>query len=147
MTPARRIALLAAVVVVAVVGLIVLKPDEGSKKQSSEPTGTTTPANTGTGKERTKPAQPPSPPVANVQVRNGKPVGGVRKLEFSKGETVDFFVTSDVADHVHLHGYDVMEDVGPGQPASFNVKAGITGIFEAELEDRGVQIISVRVNP
>jgi hypothetical protein len=147
MTPARRIALLAAVVVVAVVGFIVLKPDEGSKKQSSEPTATTTPARTDTGKGRTTPAHPPSPPVANVQVRNGKPVGGVRKLEFSKGEQVEFFVTSDVADHVHVHGYDLMKDVEPGTRVKFKFKARLDGVYEIELEDRALEIASLRVNP
>ena len=147
MTPARRIALLAAVVVVAVVGFIVLKPDEGSKKQSSEPSAATTPT-TSTAKGRTTPpAQPPSPPVANVQVRDGKPVGGVRKLEFEKGETVEFFVTSDVADHVHVHGYDLMKDVTPGKRVRFKFKGNLDGQYEVELEDSQVEIASLRVNP
>ena len=144
MTPARRIALLAAVVVIAVVGFIVLKPDEGSKKQSAEPASTPKPT---AGTTETKPAQPPSPPVANIQVRDGKPVGGVRELEFSKGETVDFFVTSDVVDHVHVHGYDVMKDVKPGKRVRVKFKGRLDGQYEIELEDRQVEIATLKVNP
>ncbi len=144
MTPARRIALFAAVVVIAAVGFIVLKPDEGSEKQSAEPKTTPKPT---AGTTETPRAQPPSPPVANVQVRNGKPVGGVRQLEFSKGETVDFFVTSDVEDHVHVHGYDLMKDVKPGKRVRFKFKARLDGQYEVELEDRQVEIASLKVNP
>jgi len=147
MTPARRIALLAAVVVIAVVGFIVLKPDEGSEKQSSEPSSATTATTTPTGTGRTQPEHPPSPPVPNVQVKGGEPVGGVRELEFDKGDTAEFFVTSDVADHVHVHGYDLMKDVEPGKRVRFKFKANLDGKYEIELEDRQLEIASLTVNP
>src|SRR5215208_1956699 len=114
MTSGRRIALLLAVVVVAVMGFIVLKPDEGSKQQ------TATPADTAPQGNPTKqPEQPPAPPVARIEVKDGKPVGAVRKLEFAKGDTVEFVVDSDVADEVHVHGYDIVRDVAPGKRAKF----------------------------
>jgi len=56
-------------------------------------------------------------------------------------------VRSDVADHVHLHGYDIMRDVAPGMPARLPFKATITGRFEVELEDRGVPIADITVTP
>jgi hypothetical protein len=136
----------ALVAVVAVVGFILVKPDESSEKQAKETatTQTTTPAQ---GTTPTQPEQPPSPPVANIRVRDGKPVGGVQRLEFEKGETAEFFVKSDVADHVHVHGYDLMKDVTPGKPVKFEFKANIDGQFEIELEDRALEIATLRVNP
>jgi hypothetical protein len=56
-------------------------------------------------------------------------------------------VTSDVVDHVHLHGYDIMRDVGPGQPARIAFRATRVGTVEAELEERGVQIASITAKP
>ena len=50
-------------------------------------------------------------------MKNGKPVGGVRKLEFAKGDSAEFVVDSDVADEVHVHGYDIMGDVEAGKRA------------------------------
>ena len=64
-----------------------------------------------------------------------------------KGDGVVVLVTSDVADEVHVHGYDLMRDVAPGAPARIAFQATIPGRFEIELEDRGVQIAELTVNP
>jgi hypothetical protein len=135
---AGRIALLASVAVVAVVAFIILKPSDSSDKQSSVPSTVGT----------TGAKEPPSPPpIANVRVKNGKPVGGIQDLEFSKGDTVQFAVTSDVSDEIHVHGYDLMKDVSPGHPVRFKFPGKIDGEFEVELEGRKEQIASLKVTP
>jgi hypothetical protein len=85
--------------------------------------------------------------VPTVVIRDGEPVGGVAALEYSAGDEIRFEVVSDVADEVHVHGYDLMEDVAAGGTASFDFPAEIEGIFEVELEGRGVEIAELRVNP
>ncbi len=82
-----------------------------------------------------------------IVVKNGEPVGGVKTLEYSAGEQVRFKVRSDVADEVHVHGYDLMKDVPAGGTVSFSFPAEIEGIFEAELEEHHEQILELRVNP
>jgi heme/copper-type cytochrome/quinol oxidase subunit 2 len=139
MSARGRILAFAAVVVIAVVGFIALKPSD-SKKSS---TTTTTTAETTGAKQ-----QPPSPPpIPNVRVRGGKPVGGIQNLTFNKGDTVQFKVTSDVADEVHVHGYDVHKNVAPGHPVTFRFPGKIDGEFVVELESRAEQIASLKVNP
>jgi hypothetical protein len=85
--------------------------------------------------------------AATIVIRNGEPVGGVRELEYSVGEQVRFTVRSDVADEVHIHGYDLTKDVPAGGSVSFSFPAEIEGIFEVELEGRKEQIAELRVNP
>jgi hypothetical protein len=85
--------------------------------------------------------------VPTIVIRNGEPVGGIKKLEYSAGEQIRFEVHSDVADEVHVHGYDLMQDVPAGGTVSFDFPAEIEGIFEAELEGRKEQILELRVNP
>jgi hypothetical protein len=46
-----------------------------------------------------------------------------------------------------VHGYDLMRDMAPGQPASFKFKATIEGVFEIELEDTATKIASLQVRP
>ena len=49
-------------------------------------------------------------------------------------------VSSDAADEIHLHGYDIEKNAAPGTPARFNFKANIEGVFEIEshaAEDAG----------
>ena len=76
-----------------------------------------------------------------------EPVGGIRELEYSAGDEVRFRVESDVADEVHVHGYDLMEDVPANGTVDFAFPAEIEGIFEVELEGRKEQIAELQVNP
>lgn len=85
--------------------------------------------------------------VETIVVRDGKPVGGVRQLEFDAGERVRFQVRSNTADEVHVHGYDVTERLPAGQAAPVSFRAEIEGIFEVELHGSGMQIAELRVNP
>ena len=85
--------------------------------------------------------------MVRVNVRGGVPAGGVVRASTDKGDRVVLLVTSDVSDHVHVHGYDLMRDVGPGSPARIAFKATIPGRFEIELEDRRVPIAELTVNP
>jgi len=85
--------------------------------------------------------------VPTVVVQGGEPVGGVQELEFSAGDQVRFNVKSDVADEIHVHGYDLAQNVAAGGEISFDFPADIEGIFEVELEGRGEQIAELRVNP
>jgi hypothetical protein len=82
-----------------------------------------------------------------VTVRGGVPAGSVVRESTDKGDRVVVLVTSDVSDEVHVHGYDLTADVAPGSPARIAFRATIPGRFEIELEDRGVQIAELTVNP
>lgn len=85
--------------------------------------------------------------VPTIEVRDGEPVGGVQTLEFSAGEEVRFRVSSDAAEEIHIHGYDIAKDVPAGGTIEFDFPAELEGIYEAELEELGVQIAELRINP
>ena len=84
---------------------------------------------------------------ATVTVRNALPVGGIRNFTYKKGDTTDLTVVSDTADEVHFHGYDVHQDVAKGGAAHFRIPATIEGKFIVELEDHGVTLANVTVEP
>ena len=140
MSRGARVALVIAAVAAVVVAFVILRPGSKSERNPAATTNSTvSPVTTS--------APKPRPPVPTVRVRGGKPVGGVRKIEVDEGDRIRFRVTADQAELVHLHGYDIEKEVGPGNPASFNVKATITGRFEAELENSAVQVAEVTVQP
>ncbi|HUB98198.1 MAG TPA: hypothetical protein VMS11_00080 [Solirubrobacterales bacterium] len=85
--------------------------------------------------------------VPTIIVRNGEPVGGIKQLEYSAGEQIRFKVSSDEKEEIHVHGYDLMQDVPADGTVEFDFPADIEGIFEAELEGQGVQILELTVNP
>ena len=96
--------------------------------------------------DETTPPPPPGPTEIRIVVVNGAPKGGIVREKVAKGDRVVLIVRSDVTDHVHLHGYDIMRDVAPGKPARLPFKATIPGRFEVELEDRGVPIADITVS-
>ena len=85
------------------------------------------------------------PVTIRVLIKGGKPVGGIQRATVKKGQKVAIVVHSDVADEVHVHGYDLHKDVDAGGTARIVFPATITGVFEAELEDRKLQIIEFTV--
>jgi hypothetical protein len=93
------------------------------------------------------PPAPPKPTMVRVNVRGGVPAGGIVRVSTDKGDRVVVLVRSDVADHVHVHVYDLFRDVGPGSPARIPFRATIPGRIEIELEDRHVPIAQLTVTP
>lgn len=90
---------------------------------------------------------PPAPTTVRITVRDGRPVGGIARPSVEQGERVVLVVRSNVADHVHVHGYDLFADVAPGASARLAFRATIPGRFEIELEDSHVQIAELTVQP
>ena len=144
----NRLLIVGAAIVAAVVLFVVLRPDDGDETTPTTPATITT-ANTTTIREPSVPPPPrrPAPAVVRVTVRDGTPVGGVRRVTVGKGRHVTLIVTSNVADHVHLHGYNIMRDVAPGMPARISFRATIVGTVEAELEDRRVPLARITTQP
>jgi hypothetical protein len=127
---------------VAVLLFFVLRDDDESGAPAT-PATTTTEA-----RDEQREAQPePKPEVATIVVRDGQPVGGVQELEVSRGERIRFVVESDVAEEVHLHGYDIAKEVEAGGSVEFDVPARIEGVFEVELEHSAVQLAEISVAP
>ena len=87
------------------------------------------------------------PTEVKVVVVDGAPQGGIVRATVNKDDQVVLVVTSDVADEIHLHGYDKAKDVAAGGTIRIPFKATIPGRFEAELEGRGVQIAEISVEP
>lgn len=85
--------------------------------------------------------------VPTIVVRNGEPVGGIQTLEYSAGDQVRFRVSSGEAEEIHVHGYDFSQNVPAGGTVEFDFPAELEGIYEAELEEQGVQIAELRINP
>ncbi len=81
-----------------------------------------------------------------VEVVDGAPVGGVERVEVDLGSVVALMVTSDTAEEVHVHGYDILRAVSDGYPAHFAFKAEIPGVFEVELEGSGLLLTLLEIS-
>jgi hypothetical protein len=92
------------------------------------------------------PKRPP-PTIANIVVRDGKPADGVKRLEYRRGERVQFSVQSDSADEVHVHGFNVTKALPATHRVRFGFPADIEGVFEVELHGTHTKIAELRIKP
>ncbi len=124
---------LACACLLAVAALAGCGSDDSSSAASTETTTTTT----------TTEAEKPT--VVRITVADGAPQDGIVRQTVSKGDRVVIVVKSDVADEIHLHGYDKSTEVTAGGTARLPFTAELAGRFEVELESRGVQIADLTV--
>jgi hypothetical protein len=144
-----RLVLLAATVLAAVVLFLVLRPDDEEPTRSATTTSkTSTPRASATETETGGTTSAETPSAVRIRIRaRGDGSDSIRRATIERGQRVTLIVSADVADEVHVHGYDLMADVAPGSPARISFEASVPGRFEVELESRAIQIAELRVGP
>jgi heme/copper-type cytochrome/quinol oxidase subunit 2 len=145
-----RIAAVAGTFVVLVIAFLAFRPsDEATTPTATETQAATTPAGTTTAPASTTTTKvPAAAKYTTIVVEGGKPVGGIKKITVTKGDQARIEVSSpDTTDEIHLHGYDLKRDLEAGGNVRFNFTADADGIYEIELEDAGVQIGELVVEP
>ncbi len=80
-----------------------------------------------------------------VHVTGGQVGGDAGRAQIAEGTHVTLVVTSDVADEVHVHGYDIESELEPGTPAELSFDATIPGVFEVELHESGTVLLTLQV--
>jgi hypothetical protein len=80
-----------------------------------------------------------------VQVAGGQVSGDAGRVPVPAGEQVTLVITSDVADEVHVHGYDLTTELPAGSPTELAFAATIPGVFEVELHDAGTVLLTLQV--
>ena len=158
MSSARRIVILV-VAVVVLAGGFVLAQGSGDDEDQDPAAQTTQPAPASTVGE-TAPNEPenpaattpestekPAPRVETIRIRDKRPVGEPTTLEFDSGETVRLRFVSDVAEEIHIHGYDEYADVRADSAATTRFEADAEGIFEIEAHSTGELLAKLQVSP
>jgi hypothetical protein len=113
----------------------------------AEPTEAATPSTAATPTAETPTAEAPAEDVEAIEVSvvDGKVQPAFRRVEVERGTTVELTVTSDVADELHIHGYDEEAELAPGAPATVTFVADEDGVFEVETHETGLQLLALVV--
>lgn len=119
-------------------------PTAPSPRSSSVETG---PASRGPSEVASSPAANPSPTVRTIAVRyvGGQVTGTSGREQVKAGAQVVLRVSSDVAEEVHVHGYDLEKPVPAGGTVDIPLTATIPGGFEVELHGSGKVLFQLRV--
>ncbi|MGZ4540781.1 MAG: cupredoxin domain-containing protein [Blastococcus sp.] len=80
-----------------------------------------------------------------VTVAHGKASGNTGRVKVATGTAVTLVVTSDTADEVHVHGYDIEKELAPGKPTTLRFTADVPGVFEVELHKANLVILRLQV--
>ena len=83
----------------------------------------------------------------DLVLRGGKLVSGPASLKARQGDEVRLSIDSDVADELHVHGYDLKLKLNGGEPATLEFAAARSGRFELELHRRHAEIGALEVYP
>ena len=69
------------------------------------------------------------------------------EISVNEDDSVTLRVSSDRPMELHLHGYDVEQEVGPGQKARLRFRADLTGRFEIEDHESERELGVLQVRP
>ena len=100
----------------------------------------------------TSEASTPTPTAAaadvtvDIVIADGKVTTGVQNVKVKSGQSVLIRGVSDVADSLHVHGYDKSLDLKPGKPAEVTFTADVTGVFEIETHETAKLVAKLTVS-
>jgi hypothetical protein len=120
---------------------------DGTAAPTTSPSTAAAPTTSPTPAETALETQPPPPAgtVIEVSFAGGQVSGDTGRVKVALGDGVTIKVTSDVAEEVHVHGYDLTQQVAAGETATLTFDATIPGVFEVELERVHKQLLSLQV--
>jgi glucose/arabinose dehydrogenase len=79
-------------------------------------------------------------------VADGKATPKATNQPVPLGSDVVLTVTSDVADEIHVHGYDEEENVDAGGTVTIDFTADQKGTFEVETHESGLLLVKLVVS-
>ncbi|MEK6807352.1 MAG: hypothetical protein AABY95_11995 [Pseudomonadota bacterium] len=89
----------------------------------------------------------PASKTFELIVRDQRLLSGDAVLKVSEGERVVLRVTTDHADELHLHGYDLSLKLKANVPGELKFIAGRSGRFDFELHHSHVDLGALEVAP
>ncbi|MGC4939844.1 cupredoxin domain-containing protein [Kribbella sp. DT2] len=82
----------------------------------------------------------------DITVAKGKVSPSGKNVAVKAGQTVRVTATSDVADTIHVHGYDKELTMQPGKETSLTFVADNKGSFEIETHESGKLVAKLNVS-
>ncbi|MBG0829285.1 hypothetical protein HS041_16075 [Planomonospora sp. ID67723] len=87
----------------------------------------------------------PKGPTVEITITGGRVSPAPGRVEAVKGHAVRLVVTSDIADELHIHGFDLTHPLEAGEPATVDFVADRTGLFEVETHESGLVLTQIAV--
>ena len=69
------------------------------------------------------------------------------EVDVEEGDQVTLRLASDRPVEIHLHGYDLEEEVSPGEETELSFEADLTGRFDIEDHETDTELGTLLVQP
>jgi plastocyanin len=66
-------------------------------------------------------------------------------VDLAVGEKLTLTVTSDHADQLHIHGFEIEKDLVAGEPLSVTVTGDQPGVYEVETHHPELRLLKIAV--
>jgi len=116
----------------------------GDTTAPSSPGSSVSPASSPTGSSSA--ATSASTRTVDVSVKGTTITPPPATIPLKVGETINVVVTSDHADEVHAHGFEVEKEVKPGVPVTLELKGDVPGVYEVELHHPPLTLLQIAVS-
>ena len=83
--------------------------------------------------------------TVEIRIAAGRVTTGVQNVKVRAGQSVMLRGISDVADSLHVHGYDESLALEPGEPAALTFTADVQGVFEVETHEKAELVAKLTV--
>ncbi len=96
-----------------------------------------------------RPAPAPVGPTIrtiSITVRGGQVTGETGTVTVALGTPVTVSVTSDVADEIHVRGYDRKAEIPAGSTGLVSFTTNAPGVFDVELVGSKLQLVQLQVS-
>jgi hypothetical protein len=95
----------------------------------------------------TESAQLKLPMTIELHIENGALTSGPKRIQLTQGQELAITVVSDQRDELHLHGYDLILQLLPGEAAKLAFTASHSGRFGLELHHAHGELAVLEVSP
>lgn len=66
-------------------------------------------------------------------------------VQLKVGDTLALTVTSDHADQLHAHGFEVEKEMQAGVPVTMSLKGATPGVYEVEMHHPPLTLMKIEV--
>ena len=80
-----------------------------------------------------------------VTLERGRVTPAPRTVDLRVGETITLTVTSDHADELHVHGFDIEKQLPAGQAVSVELTGQSPGVYEVETHEPALRLLKIAV--
>lgn len=87
----------------------------------------------------------PAQRTVTVTVTGSRVTPAPRTVELAVGETMTLTVTSDHADQLHVHGFDIEKELPAGTPVSVELTGESPGVYEVETHHPELRLLKIAV--